>query len=130
MHFESTRITRRAFCVAVMASIAFTAAALQWPLASAQNTGAKPAPPGDHLDTPGPLATNLSPKLKRAELAKAMKLVADWQLNRLPAEAQYDWTFAALYAGYMGVPNDVAGDKYKQAMMDVGEKLHWAPGPR
>ena len=130
MHFESTRVTRRAFFVAVIAAIAFTAAALQWPLASAQNTGAKPAPPGDHLDTPGPLATNLSPKLKRAELAKAMKLVADWQLNRLPAEAQYDWTFAALYAGYMGVPNDVAGDKYKQAMMDVGEKLHWAPGPR
>jgi unsaturated rhamnogalacturonyl hydrolase len=130
MHFESTRITRRACCVAVIAAIAFTAAALPWPLASAQNNGVKPAPPGDHLDTPGPLATNLSPKLKRAELADAMKLVADWQLNRLPAEAQYDWTFAALYAGYMGVPNDVAGDKYKQAMMDVGEKLHWAPGPR
>jgi rhamnogalacturonyl hydrolase YesR len=59
-----------------------------------------------------------------------MKLVADWQLARLPQEAQYDWTFAALYAGFMGVPDQVAGDKYKKAMYDVAEKLSWAPGPR
>src|SRR5581483_11841740 len=56
--------------------------------------------------------------------------VADWQLQRLPAEAQYDWTFAALYAGMMAVPGDVAGDKYRQAMRHVGEELAWQPGPR
>jgi rhamnogalacturonyl hydrolase YesR len=59
-----------------------------------------------------------------------MKLVADWQLNRLPAESQTDWTWAALYAGFMGVPDAVAGDKYKHAMLSVGEKLRWQPGPR
>lgn len=59
-----------------------------------------------------------------------MKLVADWQLKRLPAEAQYDWTFAALYAGFMGVPDAVAGDRYKKAMYEVAEKLDWQPGPR
>ncbi len=47
------------------------------------------------------------------DLAKAMKLVADWQLSRLPADAQIDWTWAALYAGFMAVPDKVAGDKYK-----------------
>jgi rhamnogalacturonyl hydrolase YesR len=56
--------------------------------------------------------------------------VADWQLQRLPAEAQYDWTFAALYAGMMAVPAQVAGDKYRQAMRHVGEELAWQPGPR
>lgn len=59
-----------------------------------------------------------------------MKIVADWQLTRLPAVPQTDWTWAALYTGFMGVPDAVAGDKYKKAMQDVGDKLNWQPGPR
>ncbi|HEX4032586.1 MAG TPA: glycoside hydrolase family 88 protein [Terracidiphilus sp.] len=92
---------------------------------------AKPkiAPPGDTLPTAGPLA-HLSPKLSRRDLSKAMKLVADWQLSRLPAEPQYDWTWAALYAGFMGVPHKVAGNKYQNAMLKVSSELNWQPGPR
>ncbi len=120
----------RAFSLPALAAIGLFALLSPSSAAFAQNEHVKLAPPGDHLDAPGPLATNLSPKLNRPELAKAMKLVADWELGRLPAETQYDWTWAALYAGYMGVPDAVAGDKYKQAMMDVAEKLHWSPGPR
>lgn len=89
----------------------------------------KVAPPGDTLATAGPLA-HLSPKLSRRELAKAMKLVANWQLGRLPAEPQYDWTWAALYDGFMGVPQKVAGDKYQNAMLKVSNELNWQPGPR
>ena len=59
-----------------------------------------------------------------------MKLVADWQLDRLPAQPEYDLTFAALSAGYMGVPDTIAGTKYKRAILDIGEKLRWSPGPR
>jgi rhamnogalacturonyl hydrolase YesR len=59
-----------------------------------------------------------------------MKLVADWQLTRQPAEPQDDWTWAALYAGFMGVPDAVAGDKYKKAMQGVADKLEWQPGAR
>jgi rhamnogalacturonyl hydrolase YesR len=88
------------------------------------------APPGDTLSTPGPLAQGLSPRLDRRGLAKAMKLVADWQLGRMPAEAQFDWTWAALYAGFMGVPDQVAGNKYKDAMLKVANDLNWQPGPR
>ncbi|HEY1649953.1 MAG TPA: glycoside hydrolase family 88 protein [Terracidiphilus sp.] len=95
----------------------------------AQSQRASVAPPGDTLPTAGPLA-HLSPKLSRRDLAKAMKLVADWQLSRLPAQAQYDWTWAALYTGFMAVPPKVAGDKYQQAMMKVSEELNWQPGPR
>lgn len=89
-----------------------------------------PAPAGDSPSDAGPLATNLSSHLTRRDLAKALKLVGDWQLHRLPADAQYDWTFAALYAGMMAVPTEVAGDTYKQAMQRVGEQLRWQPGPR
>ena len=97
---------------------------------AAQQKKTKVSPPGDSLTTPGPLAQNLSPRLDRRDLAKAMKLVADWQLARMPAEAQGDWTWAALYSGFMSVPEPVAGAKYRQAMMQVGEQLQWQPGPR
>lgn len=87
------------------------------------------APPGDTLTTPGPVA-HLSPKLSRRDLSKAMKLVADWQLGRMPENAQVDWTWAALYTGFMAVPEKVAGNKYRQAMLHVAEQLNWQPGPR
>ncbi len=113
--------------------LALAAAALFAPLvlqnANAQDKGPV-APPGDSLAVPGPLAQGLSPKLTRPALAKAMKLVADWQLTRMPQVPQTDWTWAALYTGLMGVPDAVAGDKYKQAMLDLGNKLNWQPGPR
>ena len=98
--------------------------------ARAQDQRAPVASPGDTLTTPGPLAQNLSSNIDRRDLAKAMKLVANWQRRRLPDDAQVDWTWAALYAGFMAVPDKVAGDKYKQAMFHVAEHLHWQPGPR
>jgi unsaturated rhamnogalacturonyl hydrolase len=96
---------------------------------SARAQRAPATPPGDTPATAGPLA-NLSPKLSHRDLAKAMRLVADWQLARLPAQAQYDWTWAALYTGLLAVPDKVAGDKYQQAMMKVSQQLDWQPGPR
>ena len=98
--------------------------------ARAQDQRAPLASAGDTLTTPGPLAQNLSSNIDGRDLAKAMKLVANWQLKRLPADAQVDWTWAALYTGFMAVPDKVAGDKYKQAMFRVAEQLHWQPGPR
>jgi unsaturated rhamnogalacturonyl hydrolase len=108
-----------AACALFSLSLALPACAQRAPL----------APPGDTLTNPGPLA-HLSPRLSRRDLAKAMKLVADWQLARLPAEAQVDWTWAALYTGFVAVPGKVAGGKYQQAMMSVSEHLDWQPGPR
>lgn len=98
--------------------------------ANAQPKPAPLAPPGDTLATPGPLAQNLSSRLDKRDLAKAMKLVADWQLGRMPTGPQVDWTWAALYDGFMAVPDRIAGSKYKQAMLNIGEQLQWQPGPR
>ena len=72
----------RALSLPVLAFIGLFALLSHASAAFAQNEHVKLAPPGDHLDAPGPLATGLSPKLTRPELAKAMKLVADWQLGR------------------------------------------------
>lgn len=116
---------RRTGGVAAIAALLFSLSSL-----AAQAQHYHVAPPGDAPADAGPLASSLSPKFNRRNLAKAMKLVADWQLNRLPAQAQYDWTWAALYTGFMAVPDQVAGDKYKDAMVKIGEELGWKPGPR
>jgi unsaturated rhamnogalacturonyl hydrolase len=121
---------RIVFAVAVVLVLVWPASGMR-----AQEEKAPVAVPGDTLSTPGPLA-HLSPKLTRRDLAKAMKLVADWQLGRTPGKAhtdriaQVDWTWAALYDGFMAVPDEVAGDKYKQAMLGIAEQLKWQPGPR
>ena len=117
------------------ARVSFPAAALF--LAAFQSLGTSSAlaqkrevaPPGDSLSGAVPLA-HLSPKFKRRDLAKAMKLVADWQLGRMPDQPQYDWTWAALYTGFLAVPDQVDGQKYKNATMKIGEELNWQPGPR
>src|SRR5260370_32795477 len=115
--------------VAAAALIACTPVSL--PAQTGSPSGARvPSPSGDSPSDAGPIATNVSSQLTRRDLARAMKLVGDWQLRRLPADAQYEWTFAALYAGMMAVPTEVAGDTYKQAMQQVGEQLSWQPGPR
>lgn len=85
---------------------------------------------GDSPDDAGPLAQGLSPDLKPAEIAKALKLVADWQLAHLPEHPEYDWTFAALYAGMMAVPSEAGGDADRNAMQKIGAGLQWQPGPR
>jgi len=41
-----------------------------------------------------------------------------------------DWTFAALYAGFMALPSAVNGNAYQQAMVSMGEHFDWRLGPR
>jgi hypothetical protein len=120
----------RAHCRIVLTLAAFFALLTCSAAASAQQKKAPAAAPGDTLTTPGPLAQNLSPKLDKRDLAKAMKLVADWQLSRMPSDAQFDWTWAALYASFMAVPEKVSGDKYRHAMLEIAQQLNWQPGPR
>lgn len=126
---HSSRFPNRVFSAAAAIFVLFAQLSLV-NAANAQEKKAAVAPPGDQLATPGPLAQILSPRLDRDDLSNAMMLVADWQLTRLPAQAQVDWTWAALYDGFMAVPDQVAGNKYKAAMLKVANDLNWQPGPR
>jgi unsaturated rhamnogalacturonyl hydrolase len=85
---------------------------------------------GDSLATAGPKAEHLSAELKKRQIDKAMKLVADWQLQRLPAKAEVDWTYAALYPGMLALSDSVGDPKYRKAMYKIGSDLDWQPGPR
>lgn len=85
---------------------------------------------GDAPDTAPPLAQGLSPALKRHAVAAAMRKVADWQLERAEPGFNQDWTFATLYAGFMAVPDAAGGARYREAMLQMGRRFAWQPGPR
>jgi unsaturated rhamnogalacturonyl hydrolase len=85
---------------------------------------------GDTPATPLPLATDLSPQLTRKNVSHAMQKVADWQLARAESGFNQDWTFAALYTGFMAIPKAANGEKYQQAMLRMAKKFDWQPGPR
>ena len=85
---------------------------------------------GDAPTNAGPLASNLSAKLKQKDVSRAIEKVANWQLDRARASFNQDWTFAALYAGFMAVPEAADGKKYQNAMLEMGRKFQWQLGPR
>ena len=85
---------------------------------------------GDTPATAPPLASDLSPKLTKKNVSHAMVKVADWELARAQPGFSQDWTFAALYVGFMAVPKAAEGEKYQQAMLQMAKKFNWQPGPR
>jgi unsaturated rhamnogalacturonyl hydrolase len=96
-----------------------------------QLTAAEKSPwVGDTPAAPPPLATDLSPELTRKNVTHAMKKVADWELAQAEPHFDQDWTFAALYTGFMAVPKAADGEKYQKAMLQMSQKFSWQPGPR
>lgn len=80
---------------------------------------------GDTPDDAGPLAKDLSPKLKQQAIEAAMRKVADWQLKRAQPYFGNEWTWSVLYTGFMAT-SDATGDaKYRDAMIEVGNKFNW-----
>lgn len=84
---------------------------------------------GDSLTTIPALA-NLSPALRKPAVAAAMRKVGDWQLDRAQASFNRDWTFAALYAGYIAAARAIPDLRYEDAMLAMGNHFDWIPGPR
>lgn len=91
-----------------------------------------PAPviAGDAPTDVPPLTKDLSPEFKRSDVKKALRKVADWQLARARPNFNQDWTYAALYAGFMAVPASVAGSRYQDAMLEMSKSFAWQLGPR
>jgi len=85
---------------------------------------------GDQPDNPGPLATNLSPKMKRMDILKAMKAVADWQLKAAESRYNIDWTYAALYDGLLAASKATGDSRYHDRVLEVARQNHWSLGPR
>jgi rhamnogalacturonyl hydrolase YesR len=94
---------------------------------------------GSSPDDPGPLATNLSPAIKPAPVAAAMRKVADWQLAQsqqyfavVDRSRQLDgriWTWGALYSGFVAASESLGDPRYVNAMRDMGKTTHWELSP-
>ncbi|MFL6304637.1 MAG: glycoside hydrolase family 88 protein, partial [Candidatus Sulfotelmatobacter sp.] len=89
-----------------------------------------PAVVGDAPANAPHLAKDLSPRFKRSDVEKALRKVADWQLERARPHFDKDWTYAALYAGFMAIPSTVSGSRYQDAMIEMGKSFSWQLGPR
>ena len=85
---------------------------------------------GSSLESVPPLAHDLSAELKKKDVAYAIRKVAAWQLKAAQPGFDQDWTFAALYIGFMSVPDAASGKQFKEAMREVGKKFQWELGPR
>jgi unsaturated rhamnogalacturonyl hydrolase len=104
------------------------------PAAVAQNipfsAEAERAAAGDQPDDPGPLARSLSPKLKRKDILKAVKSVADWQLKHAEGHYNIQWTYAALYDGMLAASKATKDSRYHDRVLEVAEQNRWELGPR
>jgi rhamnogalacturonyl hydrolase YesR len=96
-----------------------------------QNSASAPvAALGDEPEQELPLATYLSPAIRREDVQRAMRKVADWQLERSRSGFNLDWTFAALYTGFIAASQSTGDEKYRQAMYEMGKAHDWQLGPR
>lgn len=84
---------------------------------------------GDAPDNAPPLA-HLSPSLKPEHVKDAIKKVADWQLARAQPWFNQDWTYAALYTGFMAASATTGDQRYRDTMRTMGDKFEWKLGPR
>ncbi|MGB8099270.1 MAG: glycoside hydrolase family 88 protein [Terracidiphilus sp.] len=106
--------------------------------ARAQNHPAAPAPSaldeltaaGSQPDNPGPLANDLSPRLKSRDILKAMRKVADWQLQEAEGKYNTGWTYAALYDGLLAAYRATGDSRYRDRVFEVAQQNHWELGPR
>ena len=80
---------------------------------------------GDQPDNPGPIATDLSPRLTSPAIRAAMKKVGDWQLRVGVANFNNEWTFAALYDGLIAASKTTGDPAYRNAVVKFAQAQDW-----
>lgn len=66
---------------------------------------------------------------KRKNIEAKMQTVAKWQLAN-PKHKLWDWTNGAFYAGVFAAYETTKSPDLMNAMLEMGEKNEWKPGPR
>jgi rhamnogalacturonyl hydrolase YesR len=82
------------------------------------------------LPKPTTLTTALPSEIKPLPVLAAMQRVADWQLAHPSPVRATDWTQGACDAGMMALAGISGDQKYREAMLAMGETNGWLPGPR
>ena len=92
------------------------------------NVNENTAAAGDAPEDAGPMASDVSRRMKPAEIRAAVKKVADWQYGRIKDAPSQDWTFAPLYDGFLAVADAFDEPRYRELVNSVGEHFHWTLG--
>ena len=71
------------------------------------------------------MATDLSAAITHANVRKAAKKVADWELARAKPVFNQQWTFAALYDGFLAASKTTEAPRYHDAMVKMAEGYDW-----
>ncbi len=120
---------RAVVCVA-MAFVVSAICAQKYPLPTAEQQKGIDKDTSRHFgDAPadaGPLATDLSPAMKLADIDKATRKVADWQLAKSEPYFDQIWTESVLYSGFMAASESTGDPKYRDAMTAMGKKFSWS----
>lgn len=75
------------------------------------------------------LAGQSTDAFKRKNIEAKMLAVAKWQLAN-PKHPLYDWTNGAFYAGVFAAYDTTKSPELMAALMEMGGKNGWKPGPR
>jgi len=67
----------------------------------------------------------LSPAIAHADVQRAMKLVADWQVKESEGKWNQDWTYAPLYLGLLAASETTGDPRYHDAVLAQTEKFQW-----
>lgn len=118
------------FLAAFILLALFLFASCRNPSARAAQSTDELAAAGSQPDDPGPLASDLSRRLKRGDILKAMRKVADWQLQEADGKYNIQWTYAALYDGFLAASKAAGDQRYRDRVLQVAEQNHWSLGPR
>jgi rhamnogalacturonyl hydrolase YesR len=95
------------------------------PEANATPASADRTASGDSPDDPGPLATDLSPAITHADISKAARKVAGWELVRTEDTFNQQWTYAALYDGLLTASKTTGDLRYHDAMVKMAQQFDW-----
>jgi rhamnogalacturonyl hydrolase YesR len=85
---------------------------------------------GDSPEDGGPMAKGLSAKLKSKDIEKAIHKVGDWELDRAQPYFDRNWTWAALYIGFIQASEATGDTKYRDAVEKYSESVGWAERSR
>ncbi|SFU98653.1 glycoside hydrolase family 88/105 protein [Pseudoduganella namucuonensis] len=120
---------KKSLMFAALAGAMSMASAQQYPLPTPAMQAIVDKDTGRHFgDAPadgGPLATDLSPALRHADIDKALRKVADWQLARTLKNVDRIWTSAVLFTGFMAASEATGDNKYRDAMHAMGKQFNW-----
>ncbi len=115
--------------LALAAGITASAQGIQTKTPDATPVSAPPsvdrATSGDSPDDAGPLATDLSPALKHADIGNAARKVAAWELARTEATFNRQWTYAAMYDGMLAASTTTGDPRYRDAMVRMAQRFSW-----